>query len=617
MAKGFRVVERDQQFLLPPDMREWLPEEHLAWFVLDAVAALSDGCREKLRSSYRLGGVGRQAYDPEMLLALLIYAYAGGVRSSRKIERLCTTDVAFKVICGLRGPDHTTIARFRAERLGVVEELFAEVLRLCARAGLGRLGEVALDGTKIAANASLQATHGREWFAKQARELLEQAERTDAEESTRFGRERGDELPAGLARRADRLARLRRGIAEIEAEEAARATASEQVGARTAELLRGGRLAGRAADRVRRSMDRRAWLEVRLEAIGAQIERAGQRLDGERQAWEQARAEGRPLTPHTFRVHDARKYLRRRLAAFAEVGQELQQRQGGGETAREPLPGAPDAGSGQPDEEAPRAGKVKRNATDPDSRVMPVRHGGWVQGYNVQVVALGDGVIAGIEATNDPIDVHQLAPMLARLRQIAPLLVNNRPVSLRGEPIQRPGRPAHGFPVNVLPARAADAAAVVKPDKPVPKAELGLVNSRSVLGLWVSAMLMDAGYLSLENLTLPGPNRLIATGRQHSLQQRAAAEPAQGPPPADADPIRAMDHRLRTPHGAAAHRRRGPIAETPNAQLKELIGLRRFARRGLQAVQEESLLAALTLNLLTLFRTAPDFLPHKTRTATG
>ncbi|GGJ71430.1 transposase [Streptomyces brasiliensis] len=130
MAKGFRVVERDQQFLLPPDMREWLPEDHLAWFVLDAVTALSDGCREKLRSSYRLGGVGRQAYDPEMLLALLIYAYAGGVRSSRKIERLCTTDVAFKVICGLHGPDHTTIARFRAERLGVVEELFAEVLRL-------------------------------------------------------------------------------------------------------------------------------------------------------------------------------------------------------------------------------------------------------------------------------------------------------------------------------------------------------------------------------------------------------------------------------------------------------------------------------------------------------
>ncbi|MFF2809670.1 transposase [Streptomyces sp. NPDC058000] len=201
-----------------------------------------------------------------------MYAYANGVRSSRKMERLCATDVAFKVICGLHGPDHTTIARIRADRLGLVEELFGEVLQLCARAGLGRLGEVALDGTKIAANASLQATHGREWFAKQARELLEEAERADAEEDAQFGSARGDELPAGLGRRVERLARLRRGIAEIEAEEATRAEATRQVGERTEELLRGGRLAGRAALRERRNMDRRIWLEVRLEAIGAQID---------------------------------------------------------------------------------------------------------------------------------------------------------------------------------------------------------------------------------------------------------------------------------------------------------------------------------------------------------
>ncbi|WP_180985903.1 transposase [Streptomyces sp. CB02959] len=413
-------------------MREWLPQEHLAWFVLDAVAALSDGCRERLRSSYRLGGSGRQAYDPEMLLALLIYAYANGVRSSRKMERLCATDVAFKVICGLHGPDHTTIARFRADRLGLVEELSGEVLQLCARAGLGRLGEVALDGTKIAANASLQATHGREWFAKQARELLEQAERADAEEDAQFGSARGDELPAGLGRRVERLARLRRGIAEIEAEEATRAEATRQVGERTEELLRGGRLAGRAALRVRRNMDRRVWLEVRLEAIGAQIERAGQRLDGERQAWEQSRAEGRPLTPQAFRIADARKYLRRRLAAFAAVWQELEEHAPGCGTAQT-LPEVPDGASGQHRQETQTA-KVKRNATDPDSRVMPVRHGGWVQGYNVLVVTLGDGVIAGIEATNDLLDIHQLAPMLARLRHIAPLIVTTVPPPRRTNP---------------------------------------------------------------------------------------------------------------------------------------------------------------------------------------
>ncbi len=588
----------------------------MVWFVLDAVAALSGTSRQKLRSSYRLGGAGRQAYDPEMLLALLIYAYAGGVRSSRKIERLCTTDVAFRVICALDGPDHTTIARFRAERLGLVEELFGEVLRLCARAGLGRLGEVALDGTKIAANASLQATHGREWFHKQARELLEQAERTDAEEDARFGRERGDELPAGLGRRADRLARLRRGVAEIEAEEAARAKAAMEVDTRTEELLRGGRLAGRAARRVRQRMDRRAWLEVRLEAVGEQVERAGQRLDQEQAAREQARSQGRPLTPHSFKVSDARKWLRKRLAQFTAVWQELEQYQPTDEAAQVtvPSPGGTDASSGS----EVQAARIKRNATDPDSRVMPVRHGGWVQGYNVQVVALGDGVIAGIEASSDPIDMHQLTPMLARLRQVAPIIVNNRPAGRIHTPVRCPAPPTDRLPVNALPPPRPGEATVVKPDKASTECGLkGPVNSPSVLGVWVSVMLMDAGYLSLDNLALPGPNRLIATGRHRSLQQRAVSEPAQGPPPADADPIRAMDHRLRTPEGAAAYRRRGPVAETPNAQLKDIIGLRRFARRGLRAVQEESLLAALTLNLLTLFRAAPDSLPRAARPQTG
>jgi len=112
VAKGFRPVDRDQQFLLPPDMRHWLPADHLVWFVLDAVAGLD---LTGFRARRRLGGAGRAAYDPVMLLGVLIYAYAVGQRSSRQIERLCLTDVAFRIACAQDAPDHATIARFRAE----------------------------------------------------------------------------------------------------------------------------------------------------------------------------------------------------------------------------------------------------------------------------------------------------------------------------------------------------------------------------------------------------------------------------------------------------------------------------------------------------------------------
>jgi transposase len=137
MAKRFRSVDRDQQFLLPVDMRDWLPQEHLVWLVLDVVAELD---LTVLRSRYALGGVGRQAYDPAMLLALLVYGYCQGIRSSRAIERACHTDVAFRVVCAQDPPDHTRIARFRQQHLDLFEDLFTQVLIVCARAGFVRLG---------------------------------------------------------------------------------------------------------------------------------------------------------------------------------------------------------------------------------------------------------------------------------------------------------------------------------------------------------------------------------------------------------------------------------------------------------------------------------------------
>src|SRR5919107_5355363 len=159
MAQNFLACDREQELLLPPSLREWLPEGHLAWFVIDAVAAfdLSD-----FYAAYRVDGHGRPAHDPAMMVALLLYGYAIGERSSRRLERRCVEDVATRVICANQAPDHTTIARFRQRHEPALAELFGEVLTLCAEVGLVRVGVIALHGTKGAANPPPQATRDYE-----------------------------------------------------------------------------------------------------------------------------------------------------------------------------------------------------------------------------------------------------------------------------------------------------------------------------------------------------------------------------------------------------------------------------------------------------------------------
>src|SRR4051794_20787142 len=152
-------------------------------------------------AAYRADGSGRPAHDPAMMVALLLYAYAIGERSSRRIERRCVEDVATRVICANRAPDHTTIARFRQRHEAALAELFGAVLGLCADAGLVRVGVVAIDGTKVHANASQHATRDYEQIA---REILEEAAEIDALEDEQFGEQRGDELPPALATREGR-----------------------------------------------------------------------------------------------------------------------------------------------------------------------------------------------------------------------------------------------------------------------------------------------------------------------------------------------------------------------------------------------------------------------------
>ena len=217
MPQNFIGCDREQELLLPPSLCEWLPEEHLAWFVLEAVEELD---LSAFYASYRSDGRGRAAHDPGMMVALFIYSYAIGVRSARAIERRCREDVAFRVITANQLPDHATIARFRVRHEQAISELFGGVLELCARAGLVDVGVVAVDGTKIAANASDYATRSYEQIA---REILQDAARIDAAEDELYGEARGDELPQGLRTSGERRARLREAKQALEAERAAKA----------------------------------------------------------------------------------------------------------------------------------------------------------------------------------------------------------------------------------------------------------------------------------------------------------------------------------------------------------------------------------------------------------
>jgi transposase len=217
MPQNFLPCDREQVLLMPPSLREWLPEDHFAWFVLAAVEEMDLAA---FYGAYRQDGHGRAAHDPAMMVGLLLYAYARGRRSSRVIERACVEDVAYRVIAANQVPDHCTIARFRQRHEVALAGLFSEVLALCADAGLVDVGVVAVDGTKIYADASRAAARGYDQIAA---EILAEADAVDRAEDEQFGEVRGDELPAQLSTRQGRRGWLRdakRRLDQKRAEEA-------------------------------------------------------------------------------------------------------------------------------------------------------------------------------------------------------------------------------------------------------------------------------------------------------------------------------------------------------------------------------------------------------------
>lgn len=233
MANFYREPDRRQRFLLPVDMSEWVCETDMVHLLLDAIELMDLSAFE---AHYTRRGTGAPPFAPSMMVCVLIYAYANGHRSSRKIERLCERDAGFRMIVGDEVPDHSVIARFRKRHRSAFEALFAEVLKLCHRAGLVRLGVVALDGTKVKANASLAANRTARSLEAEVAAMVSEAEEADTAEDAMFGDERGDELPADLRNASGRPARLQACLDQLHAEANAEAARQqEKIDARAAE----------------------------------------------------------------------------------------------------------------------------------------------------------------------------------------------------------------------------------------------------------------------------------------------------------------------------------------------------------------------------------------------
>ena len=478
MAYSYKSPDRDQLILLPPSVKDWLPEDHLVWVVLELVSAMD---LSAFHARHPNDGVGRRAYDPEMMLALLLYGYCTGLRSSRKISQACRTDLAFKVICVDVVPEHDAVGRFRANHQAAIIDLFTEVLGVCDKAGLVSLGTIAIDGTKMAADAALEANRAEDTIRAQIEAILAEAGSADDSDSD-------DGHWSGPG---SRLPRLRAALAEIEAERAARAEAEAEADARLAEAVRAGR-----RPRGRPPTDPARAVAVAAADVAVCEARA-------------AAAKG-PLAGVEALSVLGRARARFAAAEAAAVG-------------------------------APRTELVAQaNTTDPNSRIMKTQRR-WVQGYNAQAAVTENQVIVAAVLSQDHNDVGLFDPLLV---------------------------------------------------------EVGRALTAAGIDPHIGTVLADAGYWSEPNATSNGPDRLIATSKDYKARRKARElGVCEGPPPPDASVFEAMEHRLRTPDGAALYAQRSGMIEPVFGNIKANRGISRFLRRGLDAVRSEWSLICTTHNI--------------------
>jgi transposase len=486
-SRTYLPWDHSQTYLLPPSLMEWLPGDHLAYFVLELVQELD--VREILSADEGKDARGQKAYAPMMMVAVLVYGYCTGVFSSRRLEQATYVDVAFRVLCANQQPHFTTINEFRRLHRKALAGLFVQVLKLCQRAGLVKLGQVAVDGTKMQANASkhkamsyvrMQAEEKR--LQEEVERLLANADDVDAQEDALYGvGQRSLELPEELKRRETRLKKIRQAKAALEQE------AREQ---RANELRKQAKVRQAAAETL--SKERAA----KGQATGAKRAHAKAR-----------ELDGRDETP-------------------ARAADELQ-----GRTMEVHTDGTPKDTS-------------QRNFTDPESSIMPGRHG-FIQAYNCQVaVDAAHQIIVAADVTNQSVDNAHLSPIAEQIR-----------------------------------------------------------NNTSRLP---EVLLADTGYWNpqvVEQVSALGVDVFVALQRdKHS----ARPEPrSTGAPPPGLNGRETMRWRLNTAEGRAHYARRKAVVEPVFGQIRVGQRFNRLSFRGLSATSSEWKLVAACHNLLKLFRLAP------------
>jgi transposase len=386
MAQNFIVCDREQSLLLPPSLLDWVPDDHLVWTILGAVDELD---LSAIYDAYRPDGHGRPAYEPRMMVALLLYSYSKGIQSSREIERKCQEDVAFMVITARRVPDHSTIAEFRRRHERALAELFTGVLGLCRKAGLVRIGLLAVDGMKLHANAS---QHANRDYQRIAEELLADADRVDREEDERFGKDRhGDELPEPLRTPEGRRAAFCQAKRELDAEQ--QEPPDEDPPSDDDEPGSGLELD------LKRLMNgpegRRGWIR-----------------DARDQLDEHRAANPRPVPKSRHeRLLEGRRRLEEehQVLLDANAAYEAYRARGvmkdGRRFGRPPDPFV-----------APAVPEGSVNITDPDSRNLKCPRG-YKQGYNAQAVVSEDQIVIAAEVNTDSPDFGHLEPMITAARR--------------------------------------------------------------------------------------------------------------------------------------------------------------------------------------------------------
>ena len=378
--------------MMPPDLTDWVPDDHVVWSILGAVEQMD---LSVFYGAYRENGQGRAAYEPSMMVALLLYAYARGNRSSRGIERACREDVTYKLITAMRVPDHSTIADFRRRHEKALGELFTSVLALCEEAGLIEVGVISIDGTKIRANASRGANRT---YEKLVADILKEAEETDRWEDGLFGPDRGDELPEHLRTEEGRRAafkaakeRLAKKAGRDEEPEVARIEPDPEQFSAT------------------RGWGRRTWHREAHKELLRRREQAEQPIPASRPA---------RLLEVLHRLEENQQVEIQASEAYERW--QAERRAGGVSGQRLGMPPKPYV--------PPAVPEGVMNKTDPDSRMMRTQGQPTVQGYNAQAAVTRGQIIVAAEIAVESPDFGHLEPTVrAALRELEDAGVAQRP----------------------------------------------------------------------------------------------------------------------------------------------------------------------------------------------